>query len=76
MGTRSKVAKLPASIRSELDRLIVEGAFSGYQALAEWLQAQGYQIADDTRRNAVKPSKRVCRQVEPSGTEQRSLRRA
>jgi Protein of unknown function (DUF3486) len=60
MGIRSKVAKLPASVRAELDRRIVEGAFSGYQPLAEWLQAQGYRIADDTRRNAVKPSKRVC----------------
>ena len=48
MGIRSKVAKLPASVRAELDRRIVEGAFSGYQALAEWLQAQGYQIADDS----------------------------
>jgi Protein of unknown function (DUF3486) len=48
MGIRSKVAMLPAALRSELDRLIVERAFSGYQALAEWLQAQGYQIADDS----------------------------
>jgi Protein of unknown function (DUF3486) len=48
MGIRSKVAKLPASVRTELDRRIVECAFSGYQALAEWLQAQGYQIADDS----------------------------
>jgi hypothetical protein len=39
---------LPATVRAELDRLIVERAFSGYQALAEWLQAQGYQIADDS----------------------------
>jgi Protein of unknown function (DUF3486) len=48
MGIRSKVAKLPATVRAELDRRIVEGAFSGYQALAEWLQAQGYKIADDS----------------------------
>jgi Protein of unknown function (DUF3486) len=48
MGVRSKVAKLPPAVRTELDRRMVEGAFSGYQALAEWLQAQGYQIADDS----------------------------
>jgi Protein of unknown function (DUF3486) len=48
MGIRSKVARLPAAVRAELDRRIVEGAFSGYQALAEWLQAQGYRIADDS----------------------------
>src|SRR5256885_11970389 len=48
MGTRSKVAVLPVAVRDELDRLIVERAFSGYQALAEWLQAQGYRISDDS----------------------------
>jgi Protein of unknown function (DUF3486) len=48
MGIRSKVAMLPAAVRAQLDRLIVERAFSGYQALAEWLQAQGYRIADDS----------------------------
>jgi hypothetical protein len=48
MGIRSKVAVLPAAVRDELDRLIVERAFSGYQALAEWLQGQGYRISDDS----------------------------
>src|SRR5437588_12509158 len=47
-GIRSKVAVLPAAVRDELDRVIVEHAFSGYQALAEWLQAQGYRISDDS----------------------------
>jgi hypothetical protein len=36
MGIRSKVAILPAAVRDKLDRLIVERAFSGYDALAEW----------------------------------------
>jgi Protein of unknown function (DUF3486) len=48
MGIRSKIETLPAAVRAELDRLIVERAFSGYKALAEWLQAQGYRIADDS----------------------------
>jgi hypothetical protein len=48
MGIRSKIETLPAAVRAELDRRIVERAFSGYQALAEWLQAKGYQIADDS----------------------------
>jgi hypothetical protein len=48
MGIRSKIAVLPAAVRTELDCLIVEHAFSGYQALAEWLQAQGYRISDDS----------------------------
>ena len=48
MPLRSKVAMLPAEMRNELERRIVEQAFSGYQDLAEWLQAQGYQIAHDS----------------------------
>src|SRR2546423_8454957 len=48
MGIRSKVAVLPAAVRGELDRLMLERAFSGYQSLAEWLQGQGYRISDDS----------------------------
>src|SRR5713101_3248980 len=48
MPARSKVAMLPAEVRTELDRRIVEQAFSGYQDLAEWLQGQGYHIAHDS----------------------------
>src|SRR6266849_529106 len=48
MPARSKVAMLPGEVRTELERRIVEKAFSGYQDLAEWLQAQGYHIAHDS----------------------------
>ena len=48
MGVRSKVAMLPEEVRTELERRIVEQAFSGYQDLAEWLQGQGYSIAHDS----------------------------
>src|SRR5437763_706441 len=48
MGIRSKVAMLPAAMRAEVDRLIVDRAFSGYQALADGLQAMGYRISDDS----------------------------
>jgi hypothetical protein len=48
MGIRSKVVMLPATVRAEVDRLIVERAFSGCQALAQDLQAKGYRISDDS----------------------------
>src|SRR5258708_17431372 len=48
MPARSKVAMLPGEVRTELERRIVERAFSGYQDLAEWLQAQGCHIAHDS----------------------------
>ena len=39
---------LPKELRDELERLIVERAFSGYAELAAWLRRQGYQIAEDS----------------------------
>lgn len=48
MPPRSKVAMLPQDVRNELERRIVERAFSGYEELAAWLQEQGYQIAEDS----------------------------
>jgi|GEM_PF-452049 len=48
MPPRSKVATLPQELRDELERRIVERAFSGYEELTGWLQQQGYQIAEDS----------------------------
>src|SRR5260370_14755727 len=39
---------LAGEVRTEVERRIVERAFSGYQDLAEWLQAQGCHIAHDS----------------------------
>jgi len=48
MPPRSKVAKLPHAVRDELERRIVEHGFGRYEKLADWLQQQGYQIAEDS----------------------------
>src|SRR6266851_1252002 len=61
MPARSKVAMLPAEVRTELDRRIVEQAFSGYQDLAEWLQGQGYHIAHDS---VQRHGSRLLRRIE------------
>lgn len=45
MPVRSKVTQLPKKIKAELDRRLVESAFSGYVGLAEWLTENGYQIS-------------------------------
>jgi hypothetical protein len=47
MPPRSKVAMLPQALRDELERRMVERGFSGYEELADWLQKQGFQIAED-----------------------------
>lgn len=45
MPPRSKIALLPENVRAELDRRLIDGAFGGHEALAEWLQSQGFEIA-------------------------------
>jgi Protein of unknown function (DUF3486) len=42
---RLKVLLLPKEVRAELDRRLVDGAFSHYRELAEWLKQQGFAIS-------------------------------
>ncbi len=44
MPKRSKIATLPAEIRKYLDRTLIEGNFSGYEALEADLAARGFTI--------------------------------
>jgi hypothetical protein len=44
MPKRSKIATLPADIRKYLDRTLIEGNFSGYEALEADLAARGFTI--------------------------------
>lgn len=45
MTQRSLVESLPPDIRAWIDQALVEGNFSGYQALEELLRAKGYEIS-------------------------------
>jgi nucleotidyltransferase/DNA polymerase involved in DNA repair len=45
MGARSKVDLLPAAVKSELDKRLVEGNFSGYKAIADYFKAQGFDLS-------------------------------
>lgn len=44
MPAPRKVELLPPDVQAELNRRLERQAFSGYVALSEWLQAQGYSI--------------------------------
>lgn len=44
MPQRSKVALLPREVRKELDRQLINSAFSGYVELSQWLAREGYAI--------------------------------
>jgi len=45
MPRRSKILDLPPEVKGELDRRLITGGFCGYDALAAWLQEQGYDIS-------------------------------
>ena len=48
MPPRKKVAMLPKALRDEIDRKLIEGAFSGYEDLAQWIQDNGHEISKST----------------------------
>lgn len=45
MARRSKVDKLPAELKAQLERLLADRSHDGYAALAAWLAGQGYTIS-------------------------------
>lgn len=45
MPPPSKVDLLPEDLRREFESRLIRGAFSGYEALSGWLEAQGYEIS-------------------------------
>lgn len=44
MAKRNSVQGLPEPIRRQLDEKLVDGQFSGYEALASWLESEGFKI--------------------------------
>ena len=45
MPRRKKVAMLPKALRDELDRKLIEGAFCGYEDMAQWISDMGHAIS-------------------------------
>jgi translation initiation factor 2B subunit (eIF-2B alpha/beta/delta family) len=44
VGQRSKVDALPPDVRAALDRKLIDGAFSGYVEIQDWLRTIGFEI--------------------------------
>ena len=45
MARRNKVDTLPLTLKTELERMLLDKTHGGYAALSEWLAAQGYEIS-------------------------------
>lgn len=48
MPARSAISLLPEDIRRELDKKLLQNAFSSYTELASWLREQGFEISRST----------------------------
>lgn len=45
MPARSKVLSLPANVKAELDRRLVDGGFQDYEGLSAFLAEQGFEVS-------------------------------
>ena len=86
MPRRSQIVTLPEEVRRELDRRLVEGGFSGYAELAEWLAEQGYEISRSSvhrygqqlqrRLEAIRASTEAALQIAEAAPDDADLRSA
>ncbi len=87
MPQRLKVLSLPEDIKKELDKKLIDGGFSGYEALSSWLSEKGYEISKsalhrygiefEQRLAALKVATEQARAVvEASGDEEGSMNEA
>lgn len=45
MPRQNNIEKLPAKLRQTLDRLLLDGGFSGYESIAAYLKEHGYSLS-------------------------------
>lgn len=45
MARRPKIDALPADLKTQLERLLLDKAHGGYMALSAWLKARGFEIS-------------------------------
>ncbi|MDM7320246.1 MAG: DUF3486 family protein [Fervidobacterium sp.] len=66
MARRSKVDKLPASLKRELEKILLDKNHEGYKALAEWLRSLGYEISHASIHRYDQKLQRVMEKIKAS----------
>lgn len=84
MARRNRVNTLPAEVKAWLDKALVDGNFSGYQALESALKDKGYDISKsaihrygqrvERRMAAIKASTEAARLITESASDDRDDR--
>lgn len=73
---RSAVSRLPPELRDELDRRLIEGGFSDYSGLTEWLAGNGYEIGRSAVHRHGSQLERRIEQIRIASEEARAIEAA
>ena len=73
MGERSKILDLPEATRSDLDKRLIQGGFSGYVELEAWLRAQGFEVGKSSIHRYGSQMERRLAELRRSTEEARAL---
>lgn len=73
MGRRSKVLSLPKEVKAWLDKALVDGNFSEYEALAAELKARGHTIGKSSLQRYGEPFQQMMAKVKLSGEQAQAL---
>lgn len=73
MVARSKIELLPEDIRKALEQRLIAQAFGGYDALAEWLAEQGFEIHRASIHRFGQKFEERCRMLKVSTDQARAI---
>jgi hypothetical protein len=73
MGRRAKVKALPETVRTELNRRLIEHSFGDYEALSHWLDENGFHIARSSLQRYGSQFERKLEAVEIASAQAREV---
>ncbi len=73
MVARSKIEQLPEPVRAELEQRLIAQAFGGYEALADWLSEQGFEIHKASVHRFGQKFEERCRALKVSTDQARAI---
>lgn len=76
MARRSKIDGLPPALKAELERILLDRAHGGYEALSAWLKEQGFEISKSSLHRADQRIQQVMARIKASAEAARLLAQA
>lgn len=76
MARRSKIDGLPPALKAELERILLDRAHGGYEALSAWLKEQGFEISKSSLHRADQRIQRTMSAIKASAEAARLIAEA